>query len=107
MKLAPSIVTMVPPSSTPLSGVIRETVGAGSVISNPFVSVPVPVSGFVMTTFQSPMVAPSISKLLHVNCIELSNANVVQSMSDSPAMVSFIVAPSTKFDPSIVTPDNV
>ena len=83
----------------PVVGLMAETVGAGRMIVNPLVKIPVCASGFVTTTFQVPVAAPVIGQLPVERVVELVKVNPVQEMSDWASLVNFTVAPETKLVP--------
>src|SRR5260370_39918864 len=97
MKLAPVIVTAVPPAILPLLGEHVLTVGADVAL---YVYTPVPVplcpSGLVTITFTAP---PACTGVTHVSVVELTHTTEVAA---TPPKVT-LVGVATKFVPVIVT----
>jgi hypothetical protein len=89
------MVTAVPPVVGPLLGLTLVTVGAATYV-NPFVRLPVCVSGLVTTTFTAPAACAGVVAVI---CVALTTTTFV-----APAPPNVTVAPVAKFVPVMVTP---
>src|SRR6266849_6854310 len=87
------MVTAVPPAAAPLLGLTLPTVGAATYV-NPFVRLPVCVSGLVTTTFTAPAACAAVVAVI---CVALTTTTFV-----APVPPNVAVAPVTKFVPVMV-----
>ena len=83
----------------PWRRIIRPVVLTKAVMAKPFESVPVPVSGLVTTTFHCPAAALVMGQVPEESVVEFVKVNPVQEISLCAVLVSFTVAPKTKFAP--------